>query len=179
MKSFRNSLRLLGGSFPLRPRSARRAVPPLALALAVLALGACATRGVVKSGLSAPYSPGLTLTLLSWRDGEAVYAGHAARGRWLTADVRVDYDGNAQFAELPVPAVRLIWEGPGGARGEATPQWVYDPTPGAGGAAARETLRVRISNRFILAFDLPEAAVPVSIEIGDKTLPLDQPAPNP
>ena len=69
--------------------------------LLILILASCATGGSVKSGLSALYEPGLTVTLVSWLDGRAEYAGSQAEGRWLTVDLRVDYDGNAPYAEVP------------------------------------------------------------------------------
>ena len=143
---------------------------PLAAVALVLILTACASGGTVKSGLSAKYAPGLTVTLVSWKDGLVSYAGEAPSGRWLTADIRVDYDGNAPFAEVPSFALRVRWEAPDGSRSESAPLWVYDPTPGAGGAAEREALRVRISNRFTLAFDLPVDAVPLSFAVGGTDL---------
>ena len=154
--------------------AARLFVPAAALALI---LAACASGGAVKSGLSAAYAPGLTVTLVSWKDGQAEYAGNPAAGRWLTADVRIDYDGNAPSAELPAFALRVRWEAPDGSRSESAPLWVYDPTPGAGGAAKRDSLRVRISNRFILAYDLPVDAVPLSFAVGGADLPLTAPSP--
>lgn len=148
----------------------------LAAAL-VLLLAACVSSGTVKSGLSAGYAPGLTVTLVSWKDGQAEYAGTAPAGRWLTADIRIDYDGNAPFAEVPTYALRVRWEAPDGNRSESAPLLVYDPTPGAGGAAEREALRVKISNRFTLAFDLPADAVPLSFAVGAADLPLLAPSP--
>lgn len=148
----------------------------LAAALALI-LTACASGGAVKSGLSAVYAPGLTVTLVSWKDGQAEYAGNPATGRWLTADVRIDYDGNAPSAEVPAFALRVRWEAPDGSRSESASLWVYDPTPGAGGAAERDALRVRISNRFILAYDLPADAVPLSFAVGSSDLPLTAPSP--
>ncbi len=154
-------------------RGARASLPA---AILVLFLAACASGGSVKSGLSAVYAPGLTVTLVSWKDGLAEYAGGAAQGRWLTADVRVDYDGNAPFAEVPAFALRIRWEAPDGSRSESAPLWVNDPTPGAGGAAKREALRVKLSNRFTLAYDLPAEAVPLSFAIGGKDVPLSPPS---
>ncbi|HRZ89998.1 MAG TPA: hypothetical protein P5117_11015, partial [Spirochaetia bacterium] len=65
-----------------------RAAPSLAglsvPAVLALILAACASGGAVKSGLSAVYAPGLTVTLVSWKDGQAEYAGNPASGRWLT-----------------------------------------------------------------------------------------------
>ena len=154
--------------------AARTSLPAAVL---LLLLAACASGGSVRSGLSAEYAPGLKVTLISWKDGLAEYAGTAAQGRWLSADVKVDYDGNAQFAEVPTFALRIRWEGPDGSRSESSPLWVYDPTPGAGGAAKREALRVRISNRFTLAYDLPAEAVPLSFAIGGEDVPLSPPSP--
>ena len=157
-------------------RCAARCLFVPAAALALL-LAACASGGAVKSGLSAVYAPGLTATLVSWKDGQAEYAGNPASGRWLTVDVRIDYDGNAPSAELPAFALRVRWEAPDGSRSESAPLWVYDPTPGAGGAARRDTLRVRISNRFVLAYNLPADAVPLSFAVGSSDLPLSSPSP--
>lgn len=117
------------------------------------------------------------VTLVSWKDGAYEYAGHPASGRWLTADVRVDYDGNAPFADLPSYALRVRWEGVDGTVGESAAIWVYDPTPGAGGAAEREVLRVKISNRFRLAYDLPQGAVPRAFLVGGSDLSLAPPSP--
>ncbi len=155
------------------PSLARLSVP----AVLALILAACASGGAVKSGLSAVYAPGLTVTLVSWKDGQAEYAGNPASGRWLTVDARIDYDGNAPFAELPAFALRVRLEASDGSRSESAPLWVYDPTPGAGGAAKRDSLRVRISNRFILAYDLPADAVPLSFAVGSSDLPLTAPSP--
>lgn len=143
----------------------------------VLLLAACASGGAVKSGLSVKYAPGLTVTLVSWRDGQTEYAGHTAAGRWLAADIRIDYDGNALFAEVPAFALRVRWEAADGSRSESAPLWVYDPTPGAGGAAKRESLRVRISNRFTLAYDLPVDSVPLAFAVGVEDIPLMSPSP--
>lgn len=154
--------------------AARFSIPAAAL---VLILAACASGGAVKSGLSAAYAPGLTVTLVSWKDGQAEYAGNPAAGRWLTADIRIDYDGNAPFAEVPAFALRVRWEAADGSRSESSPLWVYDPTPGAGGAAKRESLRVRISNRFTLAYDLPVDSVPLSFAVGVEDIPLMSPSP--
>ncbi len=145
--------------------------------LALLCLGSCASRGSVRSGAFCGYAPGLTVTLVSWKDGQAEYSGKPAEGRWLTTDIRVDYDGNSQYAEVPVPAFRVLWVALDGGRGDSAVGWVFDPTPGYGGAEKRAALRVRLTNRFTLAFDLPPEAVPVSLEVGGSSLPLVLPQP--
>lgn len=145
--------------------------------LVLILLVSCASRDEVRSGASAVYSTGLSVTLLSWKYGEPLYAGKPPRGRWFIAEIRVDYDGNAPHAEIPTSALKVAWEGPDGSSGEAAPVWVYDPTPGVGGSAKRAALRVRVTNRFTLAFDLPENAAPSSFLVGATTLPLSLPAP--
>jgi len=146
---------------------------PIILAIALMA--SCASSGGIRSGVSAVYSTGLSVTLLSWKDGNAQYAGTAAAGRWLTAEVRVAYDGNAQFAEIPASAFRVAWDASDRSSGETRLTWVYDPTPGAGGAAKREALRVRMTNRFTLAFDIPAEAALHSFMVGNAAIPLSLP----
>lgn len=154
---------------------ARRPFSVLAAGLAALCLVSCASSGVVRSGSSAVHSTGLSVTLVSWKDGADLGADRAASGRWLAANVRVDYDGNAQAAQVPVSDLRLRWEAPGGSKGFSMAVWVYDPTPGMGWAAGREALRVKVTNRFTLAFDVPDGAVPVELDVGGKPLPLIPP----
>lgn len=145
--------------------------------LASLCLVACASSGVVRSGASAVYSTGLSVTLVSWKDGADLGADRAARGRWLTASVRVDYDGNALAAQVPVSDLKLRWEASDGSKGFSLASWVHDPTPGMGWSAGREALRVKVTNRFTLGFDVPAGTVPVSLDVGDKSLPLIPPEP--
>jgi hypothetical protein len=153
-----------------RAACALRFILYLVIAFPVLSLAACATPGVVKSGQSAVYSTGLSVTLLSWKDGADLGADRAPKGRWLTADVRVDYDGNAQAAEVPISALKLLWEALDGSKGRSSAFWVYDPTPGAGWSSKQETLRVRMSNRFTLAFDIPAGVIPSAFNVGDTSL---------
>ena len=110
--------------------------------------------------------------MVSWKDGVSEYRGNAAEGRWLLAEVRVDYDGNAQYAEIPISDMSVLWEAPDGSKGRTAPVWVHDPTPGAPGADKRDTLRVRMTNRFTLAFDIPSDAVPESFAVKDTELAL-------
>lgn len=149
-----------------------RAVP-IILALALTT--ACASSGSVRSGVSAVYSTGLSVTLVSWRDAADLGPDKPAEGRWLTASVRVDYDGNAQFAEVPAAALKILWEAPDGSKGHSAPLWIYDPTPGVGWSSGGKTLRVRMSNRFTLAFDIPAEAAPHSFEVGEVSYPLNPP----